>query len=55
VALSHTYWANPSYGLPDTPGVFTKVSFNDVDFFGYLHSEVGSLKSSRSPLCAKHG
>ncbi len=27
------YWANPSYGLPETPGVFTKVRINDADFF----------------------
>ncbi|GAA4817415.1 alkaline phosphatase [Marinicella pacifica] len=27
------FWANPSYGMPDHPGVYTKVSFNDVDFF----------------------
>ena len=27
------FWANPSYGMPDNPGVYTKVSFNDVDFF----------------------
>jgi alkaline phosphatase D len=33
LALFKDYWANPSYGLPDVPGVFTKVSFNDVDFF----------------------
>jgi len=26
-------WANPSYGMPKTPGTFTKVRFNDVDFF----------------------
>jgi alkaline phosphatase D len=26
-------WANPSYGMPETPGTFTKVRFNDVDFF----------------------
>lgn len=31
--LFKDYWANPSYGLPGTPGVFTKVSYNDVDFF----------------------
>ena len=31
--LFKDYWANPSYGLPETPGVFTKVRFNDVDFF----------------------
>ncbi len=26
-------WANPSYGMPEIPGTFTKVRFNDVDFF----------------------
>lgn len=26
-------WANPSYGMPETSGTFTKVRFNDVDFF----------------------
>ncbi len=31
--LFKRYWANPSFGLPDVPGVFTKVSFSDVDFF----------------------
>ncbi|MDC7682783.1 alkaline phosphatase D family protein [Asticcacaulis sp. BYS171W] len=27
------YWANPSYGLPDAPGVFFAFSYGDVDFF----------------------
>jgi alkaline phosphatase D len=27
------YWANPSYGLPDTPGVFFRYSYGKVDFF----------------------
>jgi alkaline phosphatase D len=27
------YWANPSYGLPDAPGVFFSYSYGDVDFF----------------------
>jgi alkaline phosphatase D len=27
------YWANPSYGLPDVPGVFFSYSYGDVDFF----------------------
>lgn len=27
------YWANPSYGLPDTPGVFFRYSYGQVDFF----------------------
>ncbi|OYU43045.1 MAG: phosphodiesterase, partial [Burkholderiales bacterium PBB4] len=31
--LQKRYWANPSYGLPDTPGAFTTFSFGDADFF----------------------
>ena len=27
------YWANPSYGLPELPGVFTHFTWGDVDFF----------------------
>jgi len=27
------YWSNPSSGMPETDGIFTKVRFNDVDFF----------------------
>ncbi len=27
------YWANPSYGLPDTPGVFFNYQYGGVDFF----------------------
>jgi alkaline phosphatase D len=27
------YWANPSYGLPDVPGVFFSYTYGDVDFF----------------------
>jgi len=27
------YWANPSYGLDDTPGVFFEYQFGGVDFF----------------------
>ncbi len=27
------YWANASYGTSDTPGIFSKVSHGDVDFF----------------------
>lgn len=27
------YWANPSYGMPEQAGVFSKVSYNDIDFF----------------------
>jgi alkaline phosphatase D len=27
------YWANPAYGLPDAPGVFSAVSYGDADFF----------------------
>jgi alkaline phosphatase D len=28
------YWANPSYGLPGTPGVFFEYSFGGVDILG---------------------
>ncbi|MEE2712887.1 MAG: alkaline phosphatase D family protein [Planctomycetota bacterium] len=27
------FWANPSYGLADTPGVFTRFTWSDVEFF----------------------
>ena len=27
------YWANPSYGLNELPGIFSVVSYGDVDFF----------------------
>lgn len=27
------YWANPSYGLPETPGLFTRFNWHDVEFF----------------------
>ena len=28
-----TFWANPSYGFSDTPGVFTRFVWGDVEFF----------------------
>ncbi len=27
------FWANPSYGMPEADGIFTKVRYNDVEFF----------------------
>jgi len=27
------FWLNPSYGLPETAGIFTQFSWGDVDFF----------------------
>ncbi len=33
LALFQQYWANPSYGLPDLPGVFTQHRSSDVEFF----------------------
>lgn len=27
------YWANPGYGLPDTPGVFFEYGYGGIDFF----------------------
>jgi alkaline phosphatase D len=31
--LFRRYWANPSYGLPETNGIFTTFSYGDADFF----------------------
>lgn len=31
--LFRRYWANGSYGLPEVPGIFSKVSYEDVDIF----------------------
>lgn len=31
--LFKRYWANPSYGLPGVPGVFTRFEWGDVEFF----------------------
>ena len=31
--LFRRYWANPSYGLPDVPGVFGRARWGDIDLF----------------------
>jgi alkaline phosphatase D len=33
LALFKQYWANPAYGLPNTPGVFFQYTYGGVDFF----------------------
>ncbi|HYD88827.1 MAG TPA: alkaline phosphatase D family protein [Vitreimonas sp.] len=33
LALFKNYWANPSYGQPNAPGVFFKYAYAGVDFF----------------------
>jgi alkaline phosphatase D len=33
LAVFKDYWPNPSYGLPETPGVFFKYAYGGVDFF----------------------
>jgi alkaline phosphatase D len=33
LALFKRYWANPSFGLPEVPGVFGRARFGDVDIF----------------------
>lgn len=33
LAVFEQYWANPSYGLPDAPGVFFRYTYSCVDFF----------------------
>lgn len=44
LALFRRYWANPSYGTADTPGVFFQSHFGGVDFFhldGRYHRDPG--------------
>lgn len=31
--LFRRYWSNGNYGLPEVPGIFSKVSYEDVDIF----------------------
>ena len=33
LAAFRNYWANPSFGLPQTPGVFFRYAYGGVDFF----------------------
>jgi alkaline phosphatase D len=33
LAAFRRYWANPSYGLPETPGTFFRKQYGGVDFF----------------------
>lgn len=33
LAAFRNYWANPSYGLPDVPGVFFRYAYAGIDFF----------------------
>ncbi len=33
LAAFRNYWANPSFGLPDSPGVFFRYAYGGVDFF----------------------
>jgi alkaline phosphatase D len=33
LAAFKRYWPNPTYGLPETPGVFAQVTYRDADFF----------------------
>ncbi len=33
LALFRRYWANPSYGLEELPGIFSRFGYQDADFF----------------------
>jgi alkaline phosphatase D len=33
LTLFRRYWANPNYGLPETPGIFGRARWGDVDLF----------------------
>lgn len=46
--LFQRYWANPSYGMPDAPGIFGVVHQGDADFFlldGRWYRDADDLKS----------
>ena len=48
LALFKRYFANPTYGLPETPGVFGNFIFNDAEFFmldGRYHRDHDELKA----------
>lgn len=57
LAMFKQYWANPSYGLKETAGVFTQFSFNDVDFFlldnRYYRDHPGMPDDSKQMLGAE--
>ncbi len=53
LALFKRYWANPSFGLPGEPGIFTSFSFNDVDFF--LLDDRYQRNSDKAPDTAEKG
>jgi len=53
--LFQRYWANPSYGLPGMPGIFTTFSYLDADFFllddrWYRSADRGVSDSERTLL-----
>lgn len=43
------FWANPSYGMPEQAGVYTKVAYNDIEFF------MLDNRFNKSPEHAKDG
>ena len=50
LAAFRRYWANPSYGIPGIGGIFTRTSFQDVDFFlldNRFHRDSDTDKSDR--------
>lgn len=57
-ALSHfkDYWVNPGYGLPEVPGIFTRVPLGDVELFllddRYHRDDDAGTDPSRSMLGA---
>jgi alkaline phosphatase D len=47
LALFRRYWANPSYGLPGVAGNFTRLGYQDVDF--YLLDDRWYRNNERAP------
>ncbi len=56
LSLFKAYWANPHFGMPDTPGVFGKMVWADLDFFfldDRYYRAPNDLKDPRKPYLGK--
>lgn len=56
LALFKRYWANPSYGLPGLPGIFTSVRHGDAEFFlldDRWYRDADSLKAEDKAMFGK--
>lgn len=54
--LFKNYWDNPSYGEADNPGVYTRLSWGDLDLFfldNRYHRAANKLKDPNKPFLGK--